>query len=130
MAIEAPAWRALAVPPPPDEPTLAVAANWTDALTGRGADIRVARVLPGFAANPRWYAWRAATTARFVRAYRHATQHCPSVPQDEDAFSVALDAFTLEKALCEVCYEAANRPAWLGIPLCGIGRLIGLAPSA
>jgi len=30
----------------------------------------------------------------------------------------------LEKAAYEVCYEAANRPAWLGIPLRGILALM------
>ena len=40
-----------------------------------------------------------------------------------------LDLFTLEKAAYEICYEAANRPAWLHVPLSGIhaiaARLLG-----
>jgi len=40
-----------------------------------------------------------------------------------------LDLFTLEKAAYEICYEAANRPAWLHVPLGGIhtigARLLG-----
>jgi maltose alpha-D-glucosyltransferase / alpha-amylase len=35
-----------------------------------------------------------------------------------------LTLFTLEKAAYEVCYEAANRPAWLGVPLEGLARLV------
>jgi maltose alpha-D-glucosyltransferase/alpha-amylase len=70
--------------------------------------------------------WRSEATARFVRAYRKATRNCASVPRAGKAFAAALDAFVLEKALYEVCYEAANRPDWLGIPLAGIGRLLGL----
>jgi len=31
-----------------------------------------------------------------------------------------LDLFTLEKAAYEICYEAANRPAWMHVPLHGI----------
>ena len=31
-----------------------------------------------------------------------------------------LDLFSLEKAAYEICYEAANRPAWLHVPLNGI----------
>ena len=34
-----------------------------------------------------------------------------------------LDLFTLEKAAYEVCYEAANRPAWIGVPLRGLAAL-------
>ncbi len=75
-------------------------------------------------------AWRERTTARFVAAYRHACEGCPSVPQDDTDFSAALDAFVLEKALYEICYEAANRPDWLAIPLAGVSRLLGLEPPA
>jgi maltose alpha-D-glucosyltransferase/alpha-amylase len=39
-----------------------------------------------------------------------------------------LDLFILEKALYEICYEAANRPQWLPIPLKGVRRLLE-APS-
>ncbi len=34
-----------------------------------------------------------------------------------------LDLFLLEKAAYEVCYEAANRPTWLGVPLRGLAAL-------
>jgi maltose alpha-D-glucosyltransferase/alpha-amylase len=34
-----------------------------------------------------------------------------------------LDFFLLEKAAYELAYEAANRPAWLAIPLNGMARL-------
>ncbi|SUS04413.1 Maltokinase (fragment) [uncultured Defluviicoccus sp.] len=68
--------------------------------------------------------WRTTTTTRFLAAYRAAVEGCLSVPQDDAAFAAAVDAFVLEKALYEVCYEAANRPDWLGIPLAGIARLL------
>jgi maltose alpha-D-glucosyltransferase/alpha-amylase len=29
----------------------------------------------------------------------------------------------LEKAAYEICYEAANRPAWIAIPLHGMARI-------
>lgn len=35
-----------------------------------------------------------------------------------------LDALILDKALYEVSYEAASRPAWLEIPVRGVLRLI------
>jgi maltose alpha-D-glucosyltransferase/alpha-amylase len=34
-----------------------------------------------------------------------------------------LDFFLVEKAAYEVCYEAANRPAWLAIPMSGLARI-------
>jgi maltose alpha-D-glucosyltransferase/alpha-amylase len=45
-----------------------------------------------------------------------------------------LDLFLLEKAAYEIRYEAANRPAWIGIPLLGLytiaARLLTLPPEA
>jgi maltose alpha-D-glucosyltransferase/alpha-amylase len=34
-----------------------------------------------------------------------------------------LDLFMLEKAAYEVCYEVANRPAWIRVPLRGLAAL-------
>jgi maltose alpha-D-glucosyltransferase / alpha-amylase len=34
-----------------------------------------------------------------------------------------LDLFLLGKAAYEICYEAANRPAWIGIPVHGLARI-------
>jgi len=34
-----------------------------------------------------------------------------------------LDLFTLEKAAYEICYEAANRPAWMHVPLQGLSAI-------
>jgi maltose alpha-D-glucosyltransferase/alpha-amylase len=45
-----------------------------------------------------------------------------------------LDLLTLEKAAYEICYEAANRPAWIAVPLHGLAaiaqRLLGADASA
>lgn len=68
--------------------------------------------------------WCTRTTARFIAAYREAAHGCPSLPMAETDFSIALDSFILEKALYEVCYEAAHRPDWLLIPLAGISWII------
>jgi maltose alpha-D-glucosyltransferase/alpha-amylase len=47
------------------------------------------------------------------------------------AEAALLDLFLLEKAAYEVRYEAANRPAWLGVPLRGLAALADrLAPPA
>ena len=37
--------------------------------------------------------------------------------------SPLLDLFLLEKSAYEICYEAANRPSWLGIPLRGFTEI-------
>jgi maltose alpha-D-glucosyltransferase/alpha-amylase len=54
----------------------------------------------------------------FLQAYRAAAP-------DNVAADALLDLFTLEKAAYEICYEAANRPAWLSVPLRGLAQLAG-----
>jgi maltose alpha-D-glucosyltransferase/alpha-amylase len=68
--------------------------------------------------------FRSTSTERFLEAYAAAirgpdlnTLHAPVVDLD------LLDLFLLEKAAYEVNYEAANRPAWLPIPLAGLTRV-------
>jgi maltose alpha-D-glucosyltransferase/alpha-amylase len=66
--------------------------------------------------------------AAFLEGYRVGnpalTHSLPLAAQND-----LLDLFTLEKAAYEICYEAANRPAWLHVPLSGIhaiaARLLG-----
>jgi maltose alpha-D-glucosyltransferase / alpha-amylase len=59
----------------------------------------------------------------FLAAYRagHAASEHRWV--GEDGETALLDLFLIEKAAYEICYEAANRPAWLGIPLNGLARI-------
>ncbi|HWU96990.1 MAG TPA: maltose alpha-D-glucosyltransferase [Oxalicibacterium sp.] len=52
----------------------------------------------------------------FLSAYRAAAP-------DVTACDALLDLFTLEKATYEICYEAANRPTWLPVPLRGLTEL-------
>ena len=64
--------------------------------------------------------WLVAARTAFLGAYRStlaATGGVPLVPADDVAFGRALDAWVLDKALYEVRYELANRPAWVGLPL-------------
>ena len=70
--------------------------------------------------------WREATEQAFLDSYRAAIAGCPSHPEDPDEARRLIDLFLLEKALYEICYEAANRPDWLGIPLAGVSRLVNL----
>ena len=73
--------------------------------------------------------FRTRAGAAFLTAYRdvlHGSEQ-PWVP--EAAEQALLDLFLLEKAAYEIRYEAANRPAWLPIPLGGFHaiaeRLLG-----
>jgi maltose alpha-D-glucosyltransferase/alpha-amylase len=71
--------------------------------------------------------WRHATGAAFLDAYRARMADCRSMPASLEEDRLLLDLFLLEKAFYEISYEAANRPAWLGIPLKGVTALL---PSA
>jgi maltose alpha-D-glucosyltransferase/alpha-amylase len=68
----------------------------------------------------------------FLAGYREAVSHAarPIVSAQDEA--ALLDIFLIEKAAYEVCYEAANRPTWLGLPTRGLAkladRLIGSPP--
>ncbi len=64
-----------------------------------------------------------------IDAYRRATAslaHTWKAPNGEEA---ALALFSLEKAAYEIIYEAANRPAWLPVPLQGLSDLLVHLPS-
>jgi maltose alpha-D-glucosyltransferase/alpha-amylase len=62
-------------------------------------------------------------SAAFLAAYR--VGHTQSARQwtSEASEPALLDLFLLEKAAYEICYEAANRPPWLGIPVRGLARI-------
>ena len=74
-----------------------------------------ATVLDRFAAN---------ASKAFLAAYREAHAESPWPWVTEAAEPALLDLFLIEKAAYEICYEAANRPAWIGIPLHGLARIV------
>ncbi len=71
-------------------------------------------------------AWRRASATAFLAGYRETISGCPSYPEDAAAADRLLKLFLLEKALYEICYEAANRPLWVRIPLKGVSSLLEL----
>jgi maltose alpha-D-glucosyltransferase/alpha-amylase len=71
-------------------------------------------------------AWRKATEDAFLGAYREIIAGSPGYPKAAKEAARLLDLFLLGKALYEVCYEAANRPQWLRIPLKGVTSLLEL----
>ncbi len=68
--------------------------------------------------------WRQSTENAFLEAYRATIAGCVSYPEDEGEARQLLELFLLEKALYEICYEAANRPGWLTIPIKGVAGLL------
>jgi len=59
----------------------------------------------------------------FLAAYRAGHMASEHRWVSEESETALLDLFLMEKAAYEICYEAANRPAWLGIPLGGLARI-------
>ncbi len=78
--------------------------------------------------------WHAQASAAFMAAYRKVLDAAPVRWVPEAAEMELLDLFLLEKAAYEIKYEAANRPAWIGIPVQGMysiaQRLLDLGDSA
>ncbi len=67
--------------------------------------------------------WQAEATDAFLRAYRAAAAEAPDKWVPAGGEEALLDLFLIEKAAYEVRYEAANRPAWIGLPLRGLAAL-------
>jgi maltose alpha-D-glucosyltransferase/alpha-amylase len=72
-------------------------------------------------------------TSAFLSGYRQASEET-AMPAGEEAGAAdqpapsagddsLLDLALLEKAAYEICYEAAHRPDWIGIPLAGLVRV-------
>jgi maltose alpha-D-glucosyltransferase/alpha-amylase len=74
-------------------------------------------------------AWNKLIQETFMTSYTQAIAGCPSWPADPAEVDRLLKLFLLEKVLYEIRYEAANRPAWLRIPLAGLSAILGGAPA-
>jgi maltose alpha-D-glucosyltransferase/alpha-amylase len=51
------------------------------------------------------------------------------LPADDPAQQDLLRLFLIEKAAYEIAYEAANRPAWIDVPLHGLAQLVAQVPA-
>jgi pre-rRNA-processing protein TSR3 len=60
---------------------------------------------------------------RFLEAYAAAAQSVPHRWTEAGAEQALIELFTIEKAAYEIAYEAANRPAWLPVPLRGLAAI-------
>jgi len=68
--------------------------------------------------------WRRQVTTAFLQRYRSVIAGTPSYPEDAAQADALLAFFTLEKAIYEVGYELASRPAWVGIPVAAVLAMI------
>jgi maltose alpha-D-glucosyltransferase/alpha-amylase len=75
-------------------------------------------------------AWREAAQDAFLHSYIETMGDCPSWPADRAEAGRLLSLFVLDKALYEICYEAANRPTWLRIPVAGLRTVLDSLNSA
>lgn len=95
-----------------------------------------ATLLPTSAASAEYHAlaWRDAARTVFLAAYNASATSdlggTPVWPKKEPMRVRLIDLYALEKALYEVAYEAANRPAWLRIPVRGILEILGWVRAA
>ena len=67
--------------------------------------------------------FRAEASDAFLATYRETAAAAPQPWMDAEAEQALLLLFLIEKAAYEVSYEAANRPAWIGVPLRGLAAL-------
>src|SRR5690606_8877454 len=96
---------ALAIPDTPD------LAQLRHELIGRFCATATAAVLESYGAEAR--AWESVHP-----------DAAPLVPAAAARQSTLLDLALLEKAAYEICYEAAHRPDWIGVPLRGLRRVM------
>ena len=74
-------------------------------------------------------AFRERATHVFLDAYREVLGASSRRWISDAGFSPVLAWFMLDKAAYEIQYEAANRPAWIDVPLAGLLRLAGDLPG-
>jgi maltose alpha-D-glucosyltransferase/alpha-amylase len=68
--------------------------------------------------------WHKGAVRDFMAAYDGVIAESPAHPDDPRFAAALLDLFVIQKAVYEVGYELASRPAWVDIPLSGLLDLI------
>ena len=74
--------------------------------------------------------WQREATDAFLESYFEVAGGTALCPADRLEADRILRFFMLEKALCEIGYELANRPDWVGIPLRGASALLDGEPES
>jgi trehalose synthase-fused probable maltokinase len=76
--------------------------------------------------------WEEGMRAAFLEAYLGEVGGAGGpalVPRERERFDRALHAYELDKALYELGYELANRPAWVSVPVAALERAIARLPG-
>jgi len=81
---------------------------------GEAEEVRKQQIIRDYAPN---------SQEAFLKAYRE-TAYAGEFKASEDAERSLLQLFVLEKAAYEVCYEAANRPTWVSVPVNGMAKIV------
>jgi len=83
-------------------------------------------ISPGQFAELRLWAeaWSLSATKRFLAQYYETSRGAHYLPASSQEMATLLEIYLLGKAIYELGYELNNRPAWFGIPLEGISRLL------
>jgi maltose alpha-D-glucosyltransferase/alpha-amylase len=68
--------------------------------------------------------FRTTANEAFMNCYRQQMEASPMPWAAADQLQPLLDLFLLERAAYEVDYEAANRVAWIDLPVNGLARLL------
>ena len=92
--------------------------DYAAAMVVRKGQVGLARTSPG-QRDDLLEQFRERASATFLEGYRGAATGI-----DLRGEGALLDLFLIEKAAYEITYEAANRPAWLDVPLHGLAALV------
>jgi len=77
-----------------------------------------------------WAAWWSRLVgSEFMRSYLDEMEDSPLLPDSPQAIDDLVSAFALSRALRELHWELITRPEWVRVPLAGLRRVLGQAPS-
>ena len=92
--------------------------------------VALSAALDGTRRQRTWAAWWSRLVgSEFVRSYLDEMEDSPLLPDSAQAIDDLLNAFALSRALRELHWELVTRPDWVRIPLAGLRRMLGRAPS-
>ncbi|TDX25358.1 maltokinase [Modicisalibacter xianhensis] len=94
-------------------------AKLDEAAAGKASDESAVEIAHGVAER-----YLLASRRAFLEAYWQSAADIAHRWTAREGAAAALELFVLEKTAYEIAYEAANRPAWLGVPLRGLAAIV------
>lgn len=87
--------------------------------------------LPGNENLEKWAEiWVKSISDHFLDAYLSTAKGGSFLPESEDTLRMLIDAYLMDKAVYEICYELNHRPEWVYIPIRGLMRILDGGPLA